>query len=332
MLRITARSHCYIPLLLLGAALLACTSNKTAQEEEPIVLSLRERWTQQFDEPDTAADFDDIFLLGHRVVAVESSTASISAFSLDSGEPLWKKGRRGAGPEEYLEPRQLFGYYPNFVGVVDSKQGRITLLREDGSLERVITGERVVGDLTNVCGAREGVMLAVRLPRFEVIKISEQPEAQVLYELRWPVSTYNEAAALQQGLFARSRDGQCVVFQPRGDFFFAVRGDSLRLDSFHRYAKPFPAQTIDRTQQFPRISPGGIAAAYAVVKSDTLFVLRGHIAPDDVGKVDVYLLGTGKRVAVLALPPQSVVFDVADSHLLVLQNTDNGSLLTLFDR
>src|SRR5690606_32559114 len=114
---------------------------------EPSALPLQERWTLRFDQPEIAADFDDIFILKDRVLTVESSTAQDSAFSLDDGKQLWKKGRSGAGPGEYLEPGQLFGFSSELVGVVDTRQGRITLLRSDGSIGEIITGERVAGDL-----------------------------------------------------------------------------------------------------------------------------------------------------------------------------------------
>lgn len=320
------------PFLAICVALSSCTGSAPAVEGEPPALSLKERWTLRFDQSDVAADFDDIFILGDRVLTVESSTAQVSAFALDDGEALWKIGRRGAGPGEYLQPSQLFGFSKDLVGVVDTRQGRITLLRGDGSVGHMITGERVAGDLTNVCGTFNESMLAVRLPQFEIIRITEQPEAKVLYTLRWPVPIYNETPLLQQGLFAKARNGQCVVYQPRGDFFFAVDGDSLRTDSFHRYAKAYPPQKLDRTQQFPRISPGGFAAGYAVVKDDSIFILRGGIAKEDEGMVDIYLLSTGERVAIATLPAKTYKFDVAGAHLVVLQNTDSGSHLTVYDR
>ena len=325
------RSVRFLLLLLPSLGISACDAAGRSDREVP-TLPTRERWTLRFDQNDVAADFDDVFLLDTIVLTVESSTAQISAFETDSGHQLWKRGQRGAGPGEYLEPKQLFGYSPNLVGVVDTRQGRITLLRGDGTTDRLITGERATGDLTNVCGSNDGTILAVRLPQFEIVRIDEQPEATVLYRLGWPVPIYNETPLLQQGLFARSREGDCVVYQPRGDFFFSVVGDSLPTDRFHRYSQPYPAQTLDRTKQYPQISPGGVAAAYAVVKADSLFVLRGGITKGDKGRVDVYLLQTGERVAQFTLPPQTYKFDVEGDRLIVLQSTESGSLLTLYQR
>jgi hypothetical protein len=123
-----------------------------------------------------------------------------------------------------------------------------------------------------------------------------------------------------------------VVFQPRGDFFFEFAGDTMPHASLKRYAKPYPPQTLDKTGRFPRVKPGGMAAAQAVVKGDTVFVLRGGIANSDEGKVDAYLIATGVRVAEFQLPKMTYTFDVLDNHVVVVEETEEGSILRLYSR
>jgi hypothetical protein len=52
----------------------------------------------------------------------------------------------------------------------------------------------------------------------------------------------------------------------------------------------------------------------------------------DRGLVDVYLLSTGRRVAVFRLPRDVYQFDVHDNALLTLRLTEKGSILTVYDR
>lgn len=293
---------------------------------------LRPIWTVDLTTAETSADLDDIFIERDRVLTVQANDASVMAFDRSSGRKVWEKRTRGAGPGEFLSPRQLFGFGEGLVGVVDNRQGRITVLKTDGNVDRILGGERTAGDLTNVCGTYDGHLLAVRLPLFEIIRINDEPEAQSLFRLNWPTPIFNESPMLQQGLFAKDHAGRCVVYQPRGDFFFELLADSLSAGQFRTYAQSYPPQKIDRTKQFPRVSPGGIAAAYAVVKHDTVFVLRGGINKSDEGVVDAYLLATGQRVSQFQLPTTTYKFDMLDDHVLVLETSDEGSILRLYAR
>lgn len=325
-------------ILLLAAAIAAaaCTAPEPRAAGEPAAvdtLTIVERWSKRFDTADSPADFDDARLFRGQVVAAESSTHRVRAFDASTGDERWVQGKKGEGPGEYVGISQLLPFSTDLLAVVDRSVGRITLLRPDGSLDRVIAGERTAGDLTNVCSTQDGSLLAVKPPRFDVVRIDSAPQARTLYRLQWPNPTYNESMLLQQGLFANSHEGTCVIFQPRGDYFFAVDGDSLPpLDRMLRYVTPYPAQRIDRSKRFPTASPAGIAAAWAAVQGDSAFVMRWGDVEADRGLVDVYLLSTGRRVAVFRLPRDVYRFDVHGNTLLTLRLTEEGSVLTVYDR
>ncbi|MBL0937575.1 MAG: 6-bladed beta-propeller [Gemmatimonadaceae bacterium] len=310
-----------------------CDESSPDSVSHAIDLPLHEQRVVSFQREPNVAYFDDVVFVDDKMLVVESTTASVSAFNVSDGRRAWTVGRKGAGPGEYLEPRFFVARPDATVGVIDVRQGRITVLNpSDGSVKEVVSGERVTGDLNNVCGRIDGSFLAIKMPQFDVVRIDERPESTPLFRIQWPVETYNQSPMLQQGLFARSRDGRCVVFQPRGDFFYEVDGDSLPRNKFHRYAIAYPPQQIDRSQRTPRAIPGGGAAQYAALKGDTLFVLRGGPSKNDLGKVDLYLLASGARIGTLLLPSETYIFDVKGSSIVTLVNTDEGSVLTLYQR
>lgn len=311
---------------------LGCRTDESRVGDQPKAFQVRELWSKSFQKEPEIADFDDMVLLEDKLLVVESKTATIAALAIADGSKVWTAGKRGAGPGEYLEPRYFVARPDGKVGVVDIRQGRITVLDAAGSVAEMITGERVIGDLNNACSRKDGSIIAIKMPLFDVVKIDDRPASTLLFRLLWPVSIYNQTPMLQQGLFARSREGRCVIFQPRGDFFFELDGERLPNGDFNRYFTPYPPQRIDRSGKVPRAIPGGGAAQYAAMRGDTIFVLRGGPAKKDLGIVDAYVLPGGERVSSFTLPRETYVFDVVGDRVAALVSTEDGSILSVFSR
>jgi hypothetical protein len=328
---LVTRLSCFGPILA-GTLFSACANERDAKVPTPVNTSLHVEWSRSFQVEPLVADFDDAVFAGGQVVLVESATASILALDATDGKEKWRVGRRGAGPGEYLAPTFAFQLPDTTVGIVDSRQSRITVLNQDGSTRLMLTGEKVSGDLNNICTESDGSLLAIRMPFFDVVKIDNSPVAKDLFRVRWPLAIYNQTPMLQQGLFARSRNGRCVLFQPRGDYFQEIVNDAWSDSRFHRYVTPYPSQTLDVSGRIPRAIPGGGAAQYAVVAGDTLFVLRGGPTEADRGLVDGYQLESGQRASTFRLPKNTYIFDIHGSKVIALVSEESGSVLTLYTR
>ncbi len=281
--------------------------------------------------PVMISDVEDAMLDGSNIVLLQSADARVTAVTAKTGEVAWSFGRRGAGPAEFAAPSSLFARSGGGVGVVDPRQGRITLLRSSGALENTVTGDLLEREPHNICDAGRAGLLAIRLPRLDVVRATLQGRVVVQDSLVWPDSRMNSNFLFRQGYFARSHDGRCVAIAIRGDFFAEFDAEIARPRRFFRYRDAFVyADAVPQKSGPPVVKDSRTAASYAAVSGDQLFVLTGGTDLTKGRTVDVYSLSDGAYAYSIALPRTAYEIDVDAGRLLVLEWPDSGSRIDLY--
>ncbi|WP_396213536.1 hypothetical protein [Gemmatimonas sp.] len=292
---------------------------------------LIEKWTARFDQDNQFQQFATVLLTGDRVLLLDQADARVTALSLETGQTLWTRGQRGAGPGEFLVPDDLVYGGDGRFGVADNRQGRVTFFSDTAFGETVTL--RLEGQLNSYCQELSGTTLAIKFGEMVLVRLREDTGPEALDSIRWPVPQYNEFIVLRQARFARSREGRCVIWQPMGDFFFEVQPSSPSVKQFRRYAESLPVPRIDRSGTTPRLLKGPSAAKDAAILSDSLFLLRGSSYTGPGALVDVYSLDNGQRVKSLLLPnADAFQIDVTNGLLIVHRSTDNGSIISAYVR
>ncbi len=293
---------------------------------------LRETWTARFDGPEQAIDFSELLLIGEHVLLLDEANASVRALSMQTGDFAWTTGRRGAGPGEFLAPEELVDAGFGRFGVADGREGRLTVFR--GPAVDTTEGTwTLAGQLNSYCRESDGSIVAIHAGSMATVRLRKGATPDDLDTLVWPNPVFNEANELRQARFARSREGRCIVWQVKGDYFFEFQSRPSSARRFQRYAHPYPEVQIDRSGPYPRPISAPSSTGDAAVLGDSLFVLRGSMYKGPGGMIDVYLLSTGQLVRSYTIPHQDVYqLDVLQELLVALRNTDNGSIVSAYLR
>jgi hypothetical protein len=326
-------SYRWAVVITLGLSLPACERQPAVVTEHGAsVETASEMWTVRFDRDDRFHDFSDLLVQRDRVLLLDGADATVHARDLRTGDPLWIAGRRGAGPGEFLVPDLLVDAGPARFGVADSRQGRLSFF-SGPDLDANAGTLPLEGQLNSYCREATGSYIAIRFGVMMIVRLRKEAPPAVVDSIVWPVPVYNEVLGLRQARFARSREGRCIVWQPKGDYFFEVTASAESDREYRRYADPYPAPRIDRSGPYPRAVSAPSAAKDAAVFGDSLFVLRGSMYAGPGAMVDVYDLGTGRRVKSLSVPHDDAYqIDVATGLLVVLRSTERGSILSAYAR
>lgn len=290
-----------------------------------------EKWTVRFDQQERFQEFGEMLLNGDRVLLLDEADATVTALSVQTGDSLWVRGKRGAGPGEFLAPDALVHGGVDRFGVADGGQGRLSFF--SGSELDKSAAIPLEGQLNSFCRETSGNTLAIRFGEMVLVRLRKDTNPEPIDSIRWPVPLYNEIIGLRQGRFARSREGRCVVWQPIGDYFFEVRPSSSAVKQFSRYAESLPTPKVDRSRGTPRLLSGPSAARDAAIFADSLFLLRGSMYEGPGALIDVYSLESGHRVKSLLLPnADAFQIDVTSGLLVVHRSTENGSVISAYVR
>jgi hypothetical protein len=288
------------------------------------------RWARHYDADEDYADFQELLVWNGKVLLLEPGDASVRALDVANGAVLWTVGRQGAAPGEFVRPDELVDLGARGFGVLDARQGRMTVVDSTGNVTSLITSESVAADLNSLCLLRGAALLAVRYPGMEVVRVDSAGPSVVVDSLYWPNGTYNEVPSLKQGRFAKSHDGHCVLWQAKGDFYSPLSADDGR--RFYRYVTPYPEVAIDRSGAVPRALKAPGAAVSAALAGDTLFVLRGSVSRQSNGVVDLYDVKHGQWIKSLAVPADAIGIDVSSDVLVVLAANDRGTRVIAYAR
>jgi len=276
------------------------------------------------------SDIEDAFLDGPRVILLQAADARVTTVDLSTGDVVWRFGRRGAGPGEFAAPISLFARIGSGVGVVDPRQGRISLIDSSGHLVGSISGELLEKEPHNVCDVGTRGLLAIRLPGLDVARAYVHGAIVIRDSLVWPRTLMNTEYVYRQGLFARSRNGRCVVFAMRGEFFAEFDSETAKPIRFFRYLDgfDFPKMVEQRGRLVPEVFR--TSASSAAVSDNVLFVLKGGEGKSSGRIVDAYSIDDGGFLYSFALPRSSYKIDVDAGRLMVLEWPDSGSRLDIY--
>ena len=270
-------------------------------------------------------------LVDDQIVLLQPHDARILALDVVTGQTKWSAGRRGAGPGEFLQPQSLFPRAGSGIGVVDSRQGRITIFSSSGSLVSEVTGDMFGREVQNVCDAGEHGLLALQLPYFGVVRANDEGKVVLRDSLVWPDTTMNRSTYFRQAFWANSREGRCVTFAMMGNYFAEFDAVALKPLAFRPYLVPlkFPKPVGERNG-FPTYDAKGSSAAAGVISEDNFYVLYGGQREPYYRIIDVYALTDGAYRYSMMLPRQAYFIDVAGGSLLVIEISEEGQAISVF--
>jgi hypothetical protein len=325
-------SHCWAVGIALGLSLHGCDRQPAVAALDEFTETATETWTVRFDVDEQFNDFAEMLVQGNEILLLDAADATVHARDLQKGESRWIAGRRGAGPGEFMMPDELVDAGPGRFGVADSRQGRLSVF--DGpDMDEPAGTLPLEGQLNSYCREATGAIIAIRFGDMKVVRLRNDAPPEVVDSIVWPVPLYNEVLGLRQARFARGREGRCIIWQPKGDYFFEFDASPGSKPEYRRYAEPYPSPQIDRSGPYPRALSAPGAAKDAAVLGDLLFVLRGSMFAGPGGMVDVYQLTTGRRIKSLSIPHDDAYqIDVAEGVLVVLRSTERGSILSAYAR
>jgi len=270
-------------------------------------------------------------LEGDQIILLQPQDARVISLDVATGRPRWSTGRRGAGPGEFVHPQSLFARVGGGVGVVDSRQGRITLLTSTGEVAAEVGGEIMGKEVQNVCDAGAAGLLALQLPNFGLLHANTRGKLRRRDLLVWPDSVMNRDPYMKQAYWASSRDGQCVLFAMMGNFFAEYDAESLKPRKFHEYLVPFVyPKPVGERNGFPTYDAKGSSAGSGVIFNGDLYVLYGGQREPYYRIIDVYLISSGVYRHSILLPRKTYAIDILDDRLLVVEISEEGQAVAVY--
>lgn len=247
-----------------------------------------------------------IAALHDTVVVFDYGRGALLAFD-GVGRRLWRFGRKGRGPGEFDQVRDVKATPVGNLSVLDA--GRVTIIGPDGSLRRIVT---LVGapHADQHLPMPHGVTLLATLDAPGTLaSFDSTGRALDRRDVPWP-----EFAGLEpierQGLLARDQNSdRSVYLLVVGDGWFAYQGDSLLPFTGHYVEHhDFPSLTIttrksagteSRSVFIPREAYG---AAGAVLQDSVVVVLFEGTTSETGRLLDYYLWSSGQYLGSMLLP------------------------------
>lgn len=277
-----------------------------------------------------ATDVRDALLVGGRIVTLQPDDARVRAIDAQTGVVSWMFGVRGAGPGEFAAPSSMFVRENGGVAIIDPRQGRLTLLTASGELESNLSGAFTAHEVHNGCDTHGVGTLGIHVPAQELVRSNVNGAVTARRALIWPDPRQHQHIVFQQGLFARSRDGQCVLYSVRGNYFATIDPVTLMPGPFHKYIEGFDFPPIEIKNGQPMVTDSRVAATFAALHASRLYVLAGGGGKMDSRIVDVYRHADGSYEYSFELPRSAYEIDVEDGLLLVLEWPDTGTRLAVY--
>jgi hypothetical protein len=270
-------------------------------------------------------------LVDDQIVLLQPQDARIIALDAVTGRPTWSAGRRGAGPGEFFQPQSMFPRVGGGFGVVDSRQGRITLFSAAGAVVGEVTGDMFGREVQNVCDTGDYGLLVLQLPYFGVVRANVQGKIVKRDSLVWPDTTMNGSTYFRQAFWANSRGGRCVTFAMMGNYFAEYDAVALLPRAFRPYVVPlkFPRPVGERNG-WPTYNARVSSAGAGAISDKDFFVLYGGQREPYDQIIDVYTLADGAYRYSMKLPRKTYFIDVLGGRLLTIETTEEGQSISLF--
>jgi hypothetical protein len=235
-------------------------------------------------------------------VLYDGAAQRVLAFDTQ-GRLRWSYGRRGEGPDEFMDVRdlQLFG---SDTYVLDPRNGRITVLNSEGAVRRRIPLHALEAQAFNLAPFADGVVVVTASQTRPVVVLDQNgvPVADVAFPWQPFAST---SMLLRQGTVATAGDQWAFAFL-LGNAWFRFSGrEAIGRAAFLVEQVP-PPEVVEqsspdtRVQSFAR-APTCTACSISVTDGKLLVQHGGH-SEYRFQVIDGYDLASGEYLGSLQLP------------------------------
>ena len=160
-----------------------------------------------------------------QAVVLDHGGHRVRSFDIETGTLLWSAGRRGSGPLEFEDPRDLF-YDSGNWGVWDARTGRLTHISQQGQLasERIITSQLPPNRFCPLGDGRLGVLW--NSPEAALGVLAPDDRVSELAHLPWSYLA-RDAPLQRQAKWATDGSGSCVAVLLTASGFVSFGEDGL---------------------------------------------------------------------------------------------------------
>ena len=252
-----------------------------------------------------------------------------------AGEFAWEYGRRGGGPDEFEDVRDIKSLRDE-VFVLDPANRRITRLDENGRvLQRIPLG--TVGHAEQMTPLPSGRIVLMTLdPEAPFVVIDR--EGTVRSPLSLPGPQYGELETLaRQGWMTAARAGGVWAFAySMGTGWTTYDGiEPVRKEAGYVESVPFPrivASQRGNVRSATLASDAPCSACRVALADSTLWVLFGGRSPVRDRVIDRYRVSDARYVGSVLLPVEATEMAVGDDAVYLLAIEQAPTILALRPR
>ncbi|MEO8031582.1 MAG: hypothetical protein ABJC74_01130 [Gemmatimonadota bacterium] len=241
-------------------------------------------------------------------VVFDFGRSALAAFDR-AGQLLWRFGRKGYGPGEFAQVRDVKATPDGDISVLDMGTNRVTIVRPDGSMRRMVTlAESPHADQHLPLQNGRTMTATLEAPgTFAFFDSVGRPERRADF----PWDEFPKLEAIErQGLLAREgRSNRWVDLLMVGDGWYSYEGDSV-LPFTGRFIEhlDFPSLIVtssrspgrvDRKVQVPRASYGAVGVA---LQDSVVAVLFEGTSKEADRIIDYYAWSSGRYLGSSILP------------------------------
>ncbi len=296
--------------------LVACTAERPARERLTVNLRWDTAWIASPEKGYPIFQPTSLAATDTMVFVLDFSEKSVWALRAYYGKMLWRVGRRGPGPGEFVQPAFLRPGLGGDLVVLDQSSRRVTTFGSDGRLKSSVSLVRAQGLPEGFCTLPDGKHLVGLMGREQVVELDA--DAQMMRATSTPWGVVDRTGYTNQTLLVNDdRTGSCVAAFLRGIGF--ARYSPAGFAQVHPYVEHLQLPVLLKSASGgDSLSVDVIAVWDAALHRDTLWVLFGGQSPMRRRMLDLYDASGGKYLKTFILPERAVTFTVLDN-LVVLK-------------
>ncbi|MDZ4388703.1 MAG: hypothetical protein U0974_03110 [Gemmatimonadales bacterium] len=261
------------------------------------------------------------------LVVWDNITQEVHALDYDL-RPLWRFGRKGAGPGEFRQGRSIAFTPTGEILIFDVGTQRVTFLTRDGMLRTTVVLEE---RLDQVVPWTSGKLLGTAPRRNGSQFVVMRDDGQVSTSLEVPWDGFADLhSLLQSGYIASDPATASAAFiMIYGDGWFAV-GEQPGLPYLGRYIEHLEMPSVLEERDRRQIIGGTLAGQGVDVQDGMVTVLYEGGGPDAKRWLDQYQFSDGSYVGSYLLPRRISGFSSApDGSYFVIFNDPSPTIMRL---
>lgn len=279
---------------------------------------------------DADSTFGDLWLSAADssiLVVWDNVTQEVHAFNHDL-RPLWRFGRKGAGPGEFRQGRSIAFTPTGEILIFDVAAQRVTFLTRDGKLRTTVVLE---DRLDQVVPWTDGKLLGIAPFRKGSPFVVIRDDGQMVTSLEVPWDGFSDLHVLLRSGYIASDPGtaSAAFVMIHGDGWFAV-GEQPGASYLGRYVEHLEMPSVMEKPDMQQIIGGTIAGQAVSVRDGIVTILYEGGSAEARRWLDQYRFSDGSYVGSRLLPRRISGFSSApDGSYFIVFNDPSPTIMRL---